>query len=470
MSDFLDNGKLPPQALDIEDAVLGACLLGGDALSNVKSIIKPNTFYREQNQRIYSAMLGLHKKSITIDILTIVQELKKLGELELIGGPYYISQLTNRVASDANIEQHARILVQMELKRELIKMGVNLVKNGYSDETDVFELIDKNIQKSFELINFKTNTKTKHIKDIHDQSIEQMFEIESSGKASGISSGIEYLDNITNGWQNSDLIIVAARPGMGKTCFALQLIKHPSLELNIPTAFFSLEMSSRQIMGRLQSSESYIDVTKIITNNLNKDEILAIQSSCHKLSKAPIYIDDSAKLSIFDFNQKAKKLVIEHGVKLIVVDYLQLMSGDGAKGTNREQEISQISRGLKQTAKELEIPIIALAQLSRTVESRVGDKSPMLSDLRESGSIEQDADMVIFNYRPEYYGIKEDIDYFEWKLKPRELLMCIIAKHRNGALGRVPMKFKGRFMRIDNYDLDAPQSNEKIDEVSNDII
>ena len=449
---------------------MGACLLEKEAFAIVKPIVKPSTFYKQQNEFVYTAMLNLFKRGVNSDIMTVVEELKRMEKLEVIGGAYYVSSLTNRVASSANIEHHARILVEKELKRECIRLGTILVRDAYDDSNDVFELIDKNIQQSFQLINFKTNTKTKHIKDVHDQSIEQMFEIESSGKASGISSGIEYLDNITNGWQNSDLIIVAARPGMGKTCFALQLIKHPSLELNIPTAFFSLEMSSRQIMGRLQSSESYIDVTKIITNNLNRDEILSIQNSCHKLSKAPIYIDDSAKLSIFDFNQKAKKLVIEHGVKMIVVDYLQLMSGDGAKGTNREQEISQISRGLKQTAKELEIPIIALAQLSRTVESRVGDKSPMLSDLRESGSIEQDADMVIFNYRPEYYGIKDDIDYFNWKLKPRELLMCIIAKHRNGALGRVPMKFKGKFMRIDNYDLDAPQSNEKIDEAGSEIV
>lgn len=453
--------KLPPQALEIENAVLGACLLGGDALNTVKAIISPDTFYKDQNRSIYEAVLNLSKRSHTIDILTVTQELKKMGVLEKVGGPFYVSSLTERVASDGNIESHARILSQLELKRDLIRIGTNLIKNAYDESTDVFELIDENIQKYFELINFKTTNKTRHIGDVHNQSIETMHEIQQSGKPSGVPSGIEYLDKITNGWQNSDLIIMAARPGMSKTALALQLCKNASLNLNIPTAFFSLEMSSKQIMGRLQASETYIDVSKIITNNLNQEEILAIERDCHKLSKMPMYIDDTASLSIFDFRQKAKRLVNDNKVKLIIVDYLQLMTADVGKG-NREQEISQISRGLKQTAKELDIPIIALAQLSRSVETRGGAKKPMLSDLRESGAIEQDADMIIFPYRPEYYGLMEDYEYFQYKLTARELLMIIIAKHRNGALGEIPCKFKGKFMRIDNYRLESIDDNKDI--------
>lgn len=466
---YMENGKLPPQAIEIETAVLGACLLGGDAINIVKGIIKPDTFYKDQNGRIYSAILSLVKKSINVDMLTVVQELKKMGELEVVGGAHYIAKLTERIASDANIEQHARILVQLELKRECIRLGTCLVRDGYADETDVFEIIDKNIQQSFEMINFKTTNKIMKVGDVHKQTIETMHEVQQSGKPSGVPSGIEYLDKLTNGWQKSDLIIMAARPGMSKTALALQLCKNASLNDNIPTAFFSLEMSKEQIMGRLQASESYIEVSKIITNNLSQDEILAIDRDCLKLSKMPMYIDDTAGISIFEFKQKAKKLVIENGVKLIVVDYLQLMTADVGKG-NREQEISAISRGLKQTAKELKVPIIALAQLSRSVETRGGAKKPMLSDLRESGAIEQDADMIIFPYRPEYYGLMEDYEYFDYRLTARELLMIIIAKHRNGALGEIPCKFKGRFMRIDNYRLEADVSSEKIDEPDNGII
>lgn len=460
----MEIGKLPPQALEIENAVLGACLLGGDAFNTVKGIINPKTFYKEQNQLIYTAILNLSKKSTTIDILTVMQELKKMEKLEVVGGAYYVSKLTERVASDANIEQHARIIVEKELLRNLIVIGNNLVVNAYDDTSDVFDLIDKNIQKSFEMINFKSNNKTRHIGDVHKETVSKMHEILDSGKTSGIPSGLEYIDNLTNGWQKSDSIIIAARPGMGKTAFALKLCKHPALELNIPTAIFSIEMSAQQLIGRLQSSESWINNSKIITNSLNNDEILNIERTCVDLAKAPIYIDDTPSLSITDFKQKAKKLVIENGVQLIVIDYLQLMTSDSSKG-NREQEISQISRGIKQTAKELQIPIIALSQLSRKVEDRPG-KKPMLADLRESGSLEQDADMVMFLYRPEYYGITEDYEIFGKTYSPKGLLVSIIAKNRHGALGDLPFKFSGQFMRVDNLRSD----NNQMEETSGDII
>lgn len=451
------NPNTPPHALDLEELVLGACLLEQDAINLVYPIITENTFYDPKHQQIYKCICSLTKKGIRADISMVMQELKKIGYLEKIGGAYFLSTLTQKLASSAHIETHARILVEYELKRDLIIHSVNLLKNLYEEKNDVFELIGEQIQKMFQLTNFKSNNKTKHIGEIHSSSMQQMSDVITSGKPSGTPSGVDFLDKLTNGWQKTDLIILAARPSMGKTATALQFIKYPSLNLKIPTALFSIEMSAKQIMGRLQSSESFVNVSKITTSNIDADELAAINKDCENLSKAPIYIDDTPSLSLFDFRQRAKRLVIDHKVELIIVDYLQLMTADG-KG-NREQEISLISRGLKQTAKELEVPIIALSQLSRNLESRP-NKKPILSDLRESGAIEQDADMVIFLYRPEYYGLMDNYQYFNHSLEAKGLLMAIIAKHRNGALGEIPMSFKGSFMRIENYKLDQEEKQE----------
>ncbi|CAK0771719.1 Replicative DNA helicase [Gammaproteobacteria bacterium] len=444
------NGKVPPHAINLEELVLGACLLEQEAINVVYPIISENTFYEPKNQMIYRAICNLTKSGVRADMGMICQELKKMDYLEKVGGVYYISTLTNKIASSANIEMHARILVEYELKRKLIVRSITFQESLFNENSDVFELIGSEIQAMFELTNFKSSNQTKHIGDVHSSSIIQMREVIDSGLPSGIPSGIDYLDKLTNGWQKTDLIILAARPSMGKTAEALQFIKHPALNLKKPVALFSLEMSSKQIMGRLQASESHINVSKITTSNVDMNELNAIARDCIKLSEAPIYIDDTPALSLFEFRKKAKRLVIDMKVELIVIDYLQLMTVDGGKG-NREQEISLISRGIKQTAKELNIPIIALSQLSRSVETRGGDKKPMLSDLRESGAIEQDADMVIFLYRPEYYGMTDNYQYHSHSLESRNLLINIIAKNRNGALGEIPSKFNGAVMRIDNY-------------------
>lgn len=444
------EGIMPPQALDLEEAVLGACLLEREAVSAVIDILIPEAFYKEQNGLVYDAMLKLYKASEPIDILTVTQSLKASGKLEMVGGAYYVSSLTNRIASSANIEYHARIVMQHYLKREFIRINTNGIKDAYDAQTDVFEIYERGVQELESCLSGVMKYEVSSVGKIHENLMVEGLEVIKSGNKSGVPTGYRNIDNFTNGWQKTDLIIIAGRPGMGKSVCGLAFALNPVMRNNIPTAFFSLEMSKEQVVGRAQSTLSEINSSRIIKKQYTEDELRIIDAKCQDFYKAPLYIDDTPSLSLMEFKGKARKLVRDKGVKLIVIDYLQLMVADVGKG-NREQEISTISKGLKAIAKELQIPIIALSQLSRAVETRGGDKKPMLSDLRESGSIEQDADMVIFTYRPEYYGT-DTYELAGETLDCKGLMALIVAKHRAGSLGELRMGFNGDLTRLENYD------------------
>lgn len=447
-----EAGKLPPQAIDLEEAVLGALMLEKSALSDVLEILNPEVFYKESNKKVFKAILELFSDSEPVDILTVTQKLRSMGTLDAVGGPYYISQLTNRVASSANIEYHARIISQKYLQRELIKITSQITKKAYEDTSDVLELLDEAEQNLFNLSEGNIKRNYESMSTLVKKAIDQIQEAgKNEGGLSGVPSGFRDLDKLTGGWQKSDLVIIAARPAMGKTAFVLSMARNIAADRKIPVALFSLEMSSVQLVNRLISSETGIESDKLRKGNLTEADYEQLHTRISKLTDAPIYIDDTPALGIFELRAKCRKLVLNHGVKIIIIDYLQLMSGNGNEGGNRVQEISAISRALKIIAKELEVPVIALSQLSRAVETRGGDKRPMLSDLRESGSIEQDADIVSFIYRPEYYGITED----ESGQPLQGVGEIMIAKHRNGAVENVRLRFKGHLARFEDLNQDG---------------
>ncbi len=432
-------GKLPPQAVDLEEAVLGALLLDKDALTNVIEILQPKSFYKEAHERIFAAIHRLFNRAEPIDILTVTQELRKSGELEIVGGAYYISQLTNRVASAANAEFHARIISQKYIQRELIKISTETIKDAYEETSDVFDLLDKAEKNLFDVVQGNIRKNYDEISTLMGRAIK---EIEAARQLktgiSGVPSGFTSLDKITSGWQKSDLVILAARPAMGKTAFALSLARNASVAHERPVALFSLEMSNIQLVNRLIASESELPAEKLKKGQLEEYEFQQLNTKITKLADSKIFIDDTPALNIFELRAKARKLVHQHKVELIVIDYLQLMHAGAEAGKgNREQEVSSISRALKSIAKELNVPIIALSQLNRSVEVRTGSKKPQLSDLRESGAIEQDADMVIFLHRPEYYGMFED----EKGNPTHGVCEVIIAKHRNGPVTSVNVRF-----------------------------
>ena len=435
----LEHGKLPPQVVDLEEAVIGALMLEKEAVNTTIDILQPKSFYKESHQKIFSAIQDLFQQSEPIDILTVTNELKKRGELELIGGAYFVTQLTNRVASAANIEFHARIIAQKYIQRELIRISSEIIADAYDETTDVFNLLDKAESNLFAVAEGNINKNHESMSDLIRDAITQI-EIAKNQESGviGVASGFTALDRVTSGWQSADLVIIAARPAMGKTSYVLSLARNAAVDFNIPVAFFSLEMSSIQLVTRLISAESEISSEKLRSGNLRNDEIQQIHTKITGLAEAPIFIDDTAGLSVFELRAKARRLKAKHNIQLLIVDYLQLMTGGGDnKSGNREQEISMISRSLKSIAKELNIPVLALSQLSRAVETRGGDKRPQLSDLRESGSIEQDADMVQFIHRPEYYGLNEDED----GNSTTGVANIIIAKHRNGSVCDVQLKF-----------------------------
>src|SRR3954465_1149284 len=435
-------GKVPPQAKDLEEAVLGAIMLEKGAFDTVIEILKPECFYVDANQRIFRAFQNLAQNSLPIDILTVVEELKKSEELDNVGGPYYVTKLTNAVVSTANIEAHSRIILQKFVQRELIRISGEIIGEAYEESTDVFDLMDDAEDKIFQITNNFLKTDYKEMSSALAQAINRIDELRTKkDEISGVPSGFSTLDRITYGWQQTDLIILAARPSVGKTAFALNLARNAALHPTkpFPVAFFSLEMSAGQLVQRILSAESEIWLEKISRGKLEEHEMKQLYAKgIQKLATAPIFIDDTAALNIFELRAKCRRLKNKHNVGLIVIDYLQLMSGTGEnRNGNREQEISRISRDLKGLAKELQIPIIALSQLSRAVESRKeGNKMPQLSDLRESGAIEQDADMVMFLYRPEYY----DITANEMGENNRGETHVRIAKHRNGSLETIKLR------------------------------
>ena len=446
----LEHGRVQPQAVDLEEAVLGAMMLERDAVNTAIDILQPRSFYKESHQKIFSTIQDLFQKSEPIDILTITSALKQRGELELVGGPYYVTQLTNRVASAANVEFHARIIAQKYIQRELIRISTEIIGDAYDDTTDVFTLLDKAESGLFEVTEGNIRKNYDSMSTLIRSAIKQIEQAKDHvGNVTGVSSGFTDLDRMTNGWQASDLIILAARPAMGKTAFALTLARNAAVDFQKPVAVFSLEMSSLQLVTRLISGESELSSQKLRSGSLRNDEIEQIHAKIGGLAEAPIFIDDTPAISVFELRAKARRLKSQHDIQLLLVDYLQLMTagGEGSKTGNREQEISTISRSLKSIAKELNIPVIALSQLSRAVESRGGDRRPQLSDLRESGSIEQDADMVMFINRPEYYGLTED----EEGNSTLGVANIIIAKHRNGAVGDVQLKFTSELAKFSDF-------------------
>jgi replicative DNA helicase len=452
-------GKLPPQAVDLEEAVLGALMLEKDALTTVIDILKADSFYKESHAEIYSAIITLFNNSEPVDLLTVINQLRKNGKLEFAGGAYYITELTTRVNSSANIEFHARIIVQQAIKRKLIRLSSEIQQDAYEDTTDVFNLLDRAEQSLFEIS--ESNIR-KNYADMRSIMKEAVSELEARKKhkdgLTGVPSGFSALDRVTSGWQKSELVIIAARPGMGKTAFVVSAMRNAAVEFNYPVAIFSLEMSSIQLVNRLISAESELESEKIKKGTLADYEWEQMVHKTSRLTEAPIFIDDTPALSILELRAKARRLKAQHDIQLIIIDYLQLMSGDSSRSGsmgNREQEIASISRALKNIAKELNVPVVALSQLSRAVETRGGDKRPQLSDLRESGSIEQDADMVMFLYRPEYYGITED----EHGQPTKGLGEVIIAKHRNGSLDNVQLKFIGKFTKFCDLEYNDSYSN-----------
>ena len=445
----LQKGKLPPQAVDLEEVVLGAMMIDKKGVDEVIDILQPEAFYKESHQLIFNAIISLFEKQEPIDIKTVSFQLKKDGNLNSVGGDYYLIELSQKVSSSAHIEFHSRIILQKFIQRKLISISNDIIEDSYDETSDVFDLLDKAESKIYDISQRNLKKNTQSAEDLVSAAKKKIEEISKKEGLSGIASGFGEIDRLTSGWQPSDLIIVAARPGMGKTAFTLSMARNITVENNIPVAFFSLEMSAIQLITRLISSETGLNSEKLRTGKLEKFEWQLLNVKVTNLENAPLYIDDTPSLSIFELRAKARRLSSQYGIKLIVVDYLQLMTlGSSQKSGNREQEISTISRNLKALAKELDIPIIALSQLSRAVELRGGTKRPILSDLRESGAIEQDADIVSFLYRPEYYKIDE------WDDEERSPALgqaeFIVAKHRNGGLSSIKLKFINSLGKFEN--------------------
>ncbi len=438
--------KIPPQSIEIEKIVLGSILLEKDALMKVIEFLHYEMFYDPFHQQIYQSIKDLFENNQPIDIITLNKQLSKNKSLNLPYNSSYIIQLTNNVASAANIEYHAKIILEKYIRRQLINTGSDIISLSYNDSIDILDTIDQTEQKLFNITDYNIKKNFYHISSIINESLKQMKSLTKTEEGLiGIPSGFKALDNITAGFQKSDLIIIAGRPGMGKTAFILNTIRNAVYLTKKPVALFSMEMSSIQIANRFISSEVEISQDKLRKGNLSEQEWAKLHSKIDTLINFPIFIDDTPALSIFELKSKCRKMKLQHNVELIVIDYLQLMRHSSSnKYGNREQEISNISRSLKSIAKELDIPIIALSQLSREVEKRGGIRRPILSDLRESGSIEQDADLVVFIYRPEYYGIIENED----NIPTKNLAEIIIAKHRNGETSKIYVKYINEYVKF----------------------
>ncbi len=461
----LEKGKIPPQAVDLEEAVLGAMMIDKKGIDDVIDILHPDAFYDTKHNLIYEAIYALFQNSEPIDLLSVSSQLKKNAKLDQAGGDFYLIRLTQKVASSAHIEFHSRIILQKFIQRKLISISSEIIENAYDETTDVFDLLDDAEAKLFEVTQGNLKKGSEDAGSLVKQALNKIQEISNQDGMSGLATGFTKLDALTSGWQPSDLVIIAARPGMGKTAFVISMAKNMAIDFGHGVAVFSLEMSSVQLITRMISSETGLTSEKLRKGNLEPHEWEQLNVKVKKLSDAPIFIDDTPSLSIFDLRAKARRLVSQHNVRIIVIDYLQLMTAGGKAGGNREQEISMISRNLKALAKELEVPVIALSQLSRAVETRGGSKRPLLSDLRESGAIEQDADIVSFIFRPEYYGMTEwdDDDHSPCEGQGE----FIVAKHRNGGLDNIRLKFTGHLAKFS--DLEESFSSEFQSSMNTDI-
>jgi len=448
----LEKGKLPPQAIDLEEAVLGAMMIDKKGVDEVIDILQPDAFYKDAHKYIFEAIIQLFNDTQPIDLLTVSAQLRKNAKLDLAGGDFYLIQLTQKISSSAHIEFHSRIILQKFIQRSLIRISSEIIEDSYDESADVFDLLDKAESKLYEVTQGNIKRSSETAQSLVLQAKKRIEEIAGQEGLSGVATGFHKLDKLTSGWQPSDLIIIAARPAMGKTAFILSMARNIAIDFGHPVALFSLEMASVQLITRLISSETGLSSEKLRTGKLEKHEWEQLSTKVKNLEKAPLYIDDTPSLSIFDLRAKARRLVSQHGIKIIIIDYLQLMTAgnSGKGGGNREQEISTISRNLKALAKELNVPVIALSQLSRAVETRGSSKRPLLSDLRESGAIEQDADIVSFLYRPEYYKIDEWDDEEAASTAGQGEIM--IAKHRNGGIENVRLKFIGHLGRFDNLE------------------
>ena len=444
------DGKIQPQAIELEEVVLGALMIDNESLSDTIDSLQPEYFYKPDHQKIFEAIINLFNNNKPVDILTVSEELKRMDALESIGGMLYISQLTNNVSSSSNTEFHARIIAEKFIKRSLISISNNIIGDAFNDTIDIFDLLNSAEEKLFTVTEGTLRKSYDKMSTLIKGALDNIEILrQKEDGLSGVPSGFTKLDRVTSGWQKSDLVIVAARPGMGKTAFALSMARNIAIQHETAIGFFSLEMASEQLVSRLIASEAELSASKLRKGDLKDFEMVQLHEKIKQLSEAQIYIDDTPALTVFELRAKARRLVKNHNVGIIIIDYLQLMSAGGNAG-NREQEISTISRSLKGIAKELKIPVIALSQVNRGVENRTGtgSKRPMLSDLRESGAIEQDADIVTFIYRPEYYKI------YEWDNgdDSRSQAEIIIAKHRNGALENVRLKFTAEFAKFSDID------------------
>ena len=450
------GGTLPPQAVELEEAVLGALMLEKDSVVAVQEVLTPEAFYKETHQIIYKAISDLSMELKPIDLYTVTEKLKQQKKLAAVGGASFLAELTQKVGSAAHVEFHAKIIAQKYVQRELIRAATEIQKRSYDESIDVTDLIDSAESEIFKVAEGHIKRDVQKSKDILAKTMKVIEEAtKRQGGFSGVPSGFTHLDRLTLGWQPSDLIIIAARPSMGKTAFVLSLARNVAVDYEKGVAFFSLEMSATQLMMRLVVAESGLDSRDVRNGQLTAEQWSHLEASIKPLGAAPLFIDDTPALSIFEFRSKARRLKKQYDIQLIIIDYLQLMTGTAETRGNREQEVASISRSLKAIAKELNIPIIALSQLNRSVESRTGSKRPQLSDLRESGAIEQDADIVAFIHRPEYYGMTVD----EQGLPTAGLAEIIVAKHRNGAVDTVKLRFRKEQARFLDYDEDDLSAN-----------
>lgn len=448
------GGKMPPNVVEFEEAVLGALLIQQDTFQEVSEILKAEHFYVEANKKVYSAIETLAMQNNPVDLLTVTHELERTGDLDAVGGRIYLTKLTTKVASAINIAYHARIIFQKYLQRSMIEIGTIMQSDAYDDSIDVDELLENSESKLFELSQGSMKKEVVQINPIIEEAVRQMHEASKRADGlSGIPSGFAGIDRVTAGWQPATMVVIAARPAMGKTAFVLSMARKMAVDYNLPIAIFSLEMSNVELVKRLISAETEIRSDKIKTGRLDTDEWRVFNERIGKLMQAPIYVDDTPGLSIFDLRTKARILHKKNGIKAIIIDYLQLMNASAMRPGSRQEEVSMISRNLKGLAKELNIPVIALSQLNRGVETRGGEgidgKRPQLADLRESGAIEQDADMVCFIHRPEYYGIREDKDGNSLV----GVAQFIIAKHRSGAVEDVNLRFQADLVRFQDADI-----------------
>ena len=457
------NGKLPPRDTDLEEVVLGACMLEKDAYMNVCDLLVADSFYDPINKKIFAAITSLGLNQKPIDMMTVTEQLRRDGTLEEVGGAVHIAELTARVYSSANLEFHAGIIAQKYLARRLITFAANVETKAYDESNDIEDLLQETESQLFDISQNQLKREVTQIDPVISMAIEQIQSAANNESGlSGLQTGYRDLDKITSGWQNSDLIIIAARPAMGKTAFVLSMAKNMAVDNNIPIAIFTLEMSNVQLIKRLISNVASLEGEKIKSGRLSREEEDRLNSRIRNVYGAPLYLDETPGLSISELRTKARRLVREKKVKMIMIDYLQLMNATGMKLGSREQEVSTISRSLKALAKELDIPIIALSQLNRSTENRE-DKRPVLSDLRESGAIEQDADIVCFIHRPEYYT-RATQDGEGNNIKG--LAYLIVAKHRSGGVGDVKLHFVSKYAKFENWEEGYDVMQETLNETT----